>query len=62
MGVQLNGGLEARRDKLISYRVGNMVAPALPEEEALQVAIREFLASIGEGRAPLTDGTLWSCG
>ena len=55
-GVQLNGGLEARRDKLISYRVGNMVAPALPEEEALQVAIREFLASIGERRAPLTDG------
>jgi predicted dehydrogenase len=55
-GVQLNGGLEARRDKLISYRVGNMVAPALPEEEALQVALREFLAAIGERRAPLTDG------
>jgi predicted dehydrogenase len=55
-GVQLNGSLEARRDKLISYRVGNMVAPALPEEEALQVALREFLAAIGERRAPLTDG------
>lgn len=55
-GVQLNGSLEARRDKLISYRVGNMVAPALPEEEALQVAVREFLAAIQERRPPLTDG------
>ena len=55
-GVHLNGGLEARRDKLVSYRVGNMVAPALPEEEALQVAVREFLMSIDEGRAPATDG------
>jgi predicted dehydrogenase len=55
-GVQLNGGLEARRDKLVSYRLGNMVAPALHEEEALQVALQEFLSSIGEGRAPATDG------
>jgi predicted dehydrogenase len=55
-GVHLNGGLEARRDTLVSYRLGNMVAPALPEEEALQVALHEFLTSIAEGRAPATDG------
>lgn len=55
-GVELNGSLEARRDKLVSYRVGDMVAPALPEEEALHVALREFLAAIRERRAPVTDG------
>ena len=55
-GVQLNGGLEARRDKLVSYRVGNMVAPALPEEEALQVAVREFVGAIHDRRPPATDG------
>ena len=49
--------LEARRDKIVSYRLGDMVAPALPEEEALQVALREFVTSIDEGRAPRPMGT-----
>ena len=47
---------EARRATLISYRVGDMVAPALPETEALGGVIREFGAAIREGRAPVTDG------
>ena len=33
-----------------------MVAPTLPEGEALQGVVAELAASIREGRAPLTDG------
>ncbi|WP_244305395.1 Gfo/Idh/MocA family protein [Kitasatospora cheerisanensis] len=45
-----------RHRALISYRVGDMVAPALVEQEALRNVMAEFAAAIGEGRAPLTDG------
>ena len=41
---------------MISYRLGDMTAPALPEREALRSVMTEFAASITEGRAPLTDG------
>jgi predicted dehydrogenase len=40
----------------VSYRLGDMVAPALPEGEALRGVMSEFASSIAEGRAPLTDG------
>ncbi len=40
----------------MSYRLGDMVAPALPEREALRSVVDEFAASITERRAPLTDG------
>jgi predicted dehydrogenase len=49
-------GPQARRETLISYRIGDIVAPALPEHEALQDVVREFVAAIREDRAPLTDG------
>jgi predicted dehydrogenase len=57
-GVHLNGSAdsEARREALVSYRTGDMVAPALTEVEALHGALREFGAAIREGRRPLTDG------
>jgi predicted dehydrogenase len=57
-GVRLNGTMrpETRRDALISYRTGDMVAPALSETEALGGVIREFAAAIREGRSPATDG------
>jgi predicted dehydrogenase len=57
-GVELNGELDrdARREALVSYRVGDMVAPALPEVEALQGAVSEFVAAIRENRPPRTDG------
>jgi predicted dehydrogenase len=57
-GVQLNGSAdsEARREALVSYRTGDMVAPALGEVEALQGALQEFAAAIREGRPALTDG------
>ncbi|MDH6123082.1 Gfo/Idh/MocA family oxidoreductase [Kitasatospora sp. GP82] len=45
-----------RRRTLISYRVGDMVAPALGEQEALRGVMAEFAAAVTEGRAPLTDG------
>ena len=40
----------------VSYRLGDMYAPSLPEKEALGTMVAEFAAAIAEGRAPLTDG------
>ncbi|MGB8650532.1 MAG: Gfo/Idh/MocA family oxidoreductase [Mycobacteriales bacterium] len=47
---------EQKREALVSYRSGDMVAPALPEGEALRAVMRELAAAIREGRPPLTDG------
>jgi len=47
-----------RKQITISYRTGDMVAPALREQEALRSMLGEFAASIGEGRSSVTDG--WS--
>jgi predicted dehydrogenase len=57
-GVDLTAvdGAEVRREVLVAYRTGEMVAPALAEGEALQGVVREFAAAIREHRAPLTDG------
>lgn len=57
-GVDLHvpSDAEAKREILVSYRTGEMVAPALPEAEALRGSVDEFAAAINEGRAPLTDG------
>jgi len=49
-------GRDQRRAALVSYRSGDMVAPALREREALQAVVEEFGSAIREGRAPLTDG------
>jgi len=49
-------GEDARKQALVSYRIGDMVAPALPEGEALRAVMAEFAAAIGQARAPLTDG------
>jgi predicted dehydrogenase len=40
----------------ISYRSGDMVAPALGEQEALRAMMAEFGAAIVEARPPATDG------
>jgi predicted dehydrogenase len=45
-----------RRQALISYRVGDIRIPALPEREALIAVMGEFAAAITEDRPPLTDG------
>ncbi|MFZ5850097.1 MAG: Gfo/Idh/MocA family protein [Actinomycetota bacterium] len=57
-GVDLaaSAGAEARARNLVSYRIGEMVAPALDEREALGGVVAEFLAAIRERRPPLTDG------
>lgn len=47
---------EERREVLVQYRSGDMVAPALQEREALRGVVDELAASIRTGRAPATDG------
>jgi predicted dehydrogenase len=49
-------GLDDRKQVRVSYRTGDMVAPALREQEALRSMLTEFAASINEGRPPATDG------
>lgn len=55
-GVIFNPSAESRNRLLASYRQGNMFAPNLDAGEALRLVAREFLSSITENRAPLTDG------
>jgi len=62
-GVELGQGLTngARkeavlRELMVSYRVGEMVAPVLKEAEALRGVVQEFTSAIREGRPPLTGG------
>jgi predicted dehydrogenase len=47
---------EVRRSKLISYRTGDVVSPALPEYEALGAVVAEFVDAIRTGRPAATDG------
>ncbi|GAA1789098.1 Gfo/Idh/MocA family oxidoreductase [Planosporangium flavigriseum] len=49
-------GDDERREALISYRSGDMVAPALGEREALRAMVDEYASAIRGRRAPLTDG------
>lgn len=46
----------ARHEALVSYRIGDMHAPALAVGEALAAMVTEFATSIRDHRAPLTDG------
>ena len=45
-----------RTQTMISYRIGDMVAPALREQEALRAMMAEFAASILQSRPAATDG------
>lgn len=45
-----------RRQVLVSYRTGDMVAPALPEKEALLGVLEEFADCVRTGRSSRTDG------
>jgi predicted dehydrogenase len=49
-------GVEERAAVTVSYRLGEMSAPALPEREALGAMTQEFADAISERRAPRTDG------
>jgi predicted dehydrogenase len=60
-GIDLNldastAGLSARTTASVSYRVGDMYAPSLPEREALATMVGEFAAAITERRPARTDG------
>jgi len=57
-GVDLSAveDVEARKKLFVSYRSGEMVAPALPETEALDAVAREFLSCVRRKRQPATDG------
>ena len=48
--------LDERRQQLVSYRIGDMRVPTLPEREALLAVMAEFADAIIERRAPRTDG------
>jgi predicted dehydrogenase len=43
-------------ERIISYRLGNMVAPKLDNTEALKKVTAHFLECIEKGKRPLTDG------
>jgi predicted dehydrogenase len=47
---------EQREAVTVSYRMGDVVVPALKETEALAGVATEFAAAIEAGRAPQTDG------
>jgi predicted dehydrogenase len=57
-GVDLTGPVSrtVRREAMVSYRIGDMIAPALPEVEGLAGVVRELAAAVREGRPALTDG------
>jgi predicted dehydrogenase len=50
-------GDDERRQTLISYRIGDIHVPALPEREALLNVMAEFADSIAAQRQPLTGAT-----
>jgi predicted dehydrogenase len=47
---------DSRREAIVSYRSGDMVAPALPEREALQGVLAAFAECVRTGRTSPTDG------
>jgi predicted dehydrogenase len=49
-------GVDERRNMLVSYRSGDMVAPALTEKEALGQMVAQFASSINTGEPSPTDG------
>jgi predicted dehydrogenase len=54
--VSRTDDLGERTEAVVSYRLGDMSAPALPEREALGAMVAEFAAAITEQRSPRTDG------
>jgi len=55
-GITQNHDPERRAKMLTGYRNGDMLAPNLEDTEALRLMAREFVTSIAEKRAPLSDG------
>ena len=55
-GISLNPSPENVYQMLIGYRAGDMWAPQLPVAEALALEASHFVACIGDGSTPTTDG------
>ncbi|MBA2308120.1 MAG: Gfo/Idh/MocA family oxidoreductase [Pseudonocardiales bacterium] len=49
-------GADARAATIVSYRTGDMVAPAIQDKEALRAVMTELVDSITHHRQPMTDG------
>jgi predicted dehydrogenase len=49
-------GADERRDVLVSYRSGDMIAPALAEREALGSMVEQFATAVRTGEPSPTDG------
>lgn len=55
-GIVINDGPAGVYEALVGYRSGDVLIPRLDSTEALRSMCEEFVASIQEKRAPLTDG------
>jgi len=55
-GITINGSAEKRYQTLVGYRTGDVLIPKIDTTEALQRVAQEFVDSINQKRAPLTDG------
>lgn len=55
-GVTVSDDPAAIREQRVSYRMGEMWAPAIPTKEALLTEIEEFFSCIEHGRRPDSDG------
>ena len=55
--IESIGADSTREAAMVSYRLGDMTAPALGEKEALLSVVGEFDAAIREGRPARTDGS-----
>ena len=55
-GVVVDGDPSRRNQILIDYRTGDMLSPRIDKTEPLKRMCGEFVSSIREKRAPLTDG------
>lgn len=56
LAIQGTSDADQRRAAAISYRLGDITVPALPEKEALSSMVTEFAAAIREQRPGRTDG------
>jgi predicted dehydrogenase len=56
LAIQGANDADQRRTAAVSYRLGDITVPALPEKEALSSMVTEFAAAIREQRPPRTDG------
>lgn len=59
-GITVNGNGDKNGERkyqmLVGYRAGDMWAPQIPVTEALSVELKDFIACVEAGKAPLTDG------